>query len=177
MSEIHKLQGPDLNTHWYAFQVSERLRSSAQINLSRQGFRIFCPTISVIRRHARKEVLKTIPLFPGYGFVELDLEQQRWTPINGTFGVISIVVIAGHPASLPVGLVEELIASSDHQGNISPVPAVSVGQNVKILNGPFSGAIGMLTRLNDKGRIELLLEWLNGNVRVSTSVNNITIDD
>ena len=43
-------------------------------------------------RHARKTEIVLCPLFPGYVFVCLDIGEQRWRAVNGTFGVVRISV-------------------------------------------------------------------------------------
>ena len=52
---------------------------------------MWLPRIERIIRHARQIRRVKRPLFPGYLFINLDLETARWRAINGTVGVSHIV--------------------------------------------------------------------------------------
>jgi transcription antitermination factor NusG len=40
------------------------------------------------------------------------------------------------------------------------------GQMVRLVNGPFADALGVLDRLDNKGRVEVLLDIMGKGVRV-----------
>src|SRR3546814_10409986 len=78
-------------TRWYVAQTQAQGEERARLNLERQGFRTYLPRYRRERRHARRRDVVKAPLFPGYIFIELDLEQSPWRSINGTFGVTRLV--------------------------------------------------------------------------------------
>jgi transcriptional antiterminator RfaH len=45
--------------------------------------------------------------------------------------------------------------------------ALRQGQIVKVAAGPFADLVGRLDRLDDKGRVSVLLEFMGGSVRVA----------
>ena len=118
-------------------------------------------------RHARK--LKTVQaaLFPGYLFVILDLERDRWLSVRSTVGVSRLITTqAGRPIPVPVGIVESLIQQSDR--NLIRFDADLVkGQNVRILSGPFFDFVGKLERLDGAERVRVLLEMMGTAVPVT----------
>src|SRR3546814_6737532 len=84
-------------TRWYVAQTQAQGEERARLNLERQGFRTYLPRYRRERRHARRRDVVKAPLFPGYIFIELDLEQSPWRSINGTFGVTRLVCHADTP--------------------------------------------------------------------------------
>ena len=65
-------------------------------------------------RHARQLRTVQAPLFPGYLFVILDLERDRWLSVRSTFGVSRLITTQdGRPIPVPGGIVESLIERSE----------------------------------------------------------------
>jgi len=154
---------------WYVIRTLPHLEQMAETNLQRQGITVFIPKTLVNIRHARKISIRRASLFPGYGFVQLDLSTVRWRSINGTYGVERLLMGRDMPLPVPDGVVEEMLAYIDDHGVVDLSRGLAVGKKVKIRYGPFSGLMGTLTSLDKNGRIELLLQMLNG--EVLTSVN------
>ena len=77
--------------NWYAVQTQPNRENLAVSHLERQGFEVWLPRIERIIRHARQTKRVRRPLFPGYLFINLNLETARWRAINGTVGVSHIV--------------------------------------------------------------------------------------
>jgi transcription elongation factor/antiterminator RfaH len=139
----------------------------AELHLGAQGFRTFQPQIRKTIRHARQ--LKTVlaPLFPRYLFVILDLERDRWLSVRSTVGVSSLFSEGdGRPVPVPVGIVESFIERSEDTVTRLDSNLVQ-GQQVRILTGPFADFVGMLERLNEAGRVRVLLEMMGTAVPVT----------
>ena len=159
---------------WYVVQSLSRREATAEHHLRRQGFRAFLPRFQKKVRHARQ--IKTIlaPVFPGYLFVALDIEKDRWRSINGTFGVARIITAYEQPAVVPKGVVERLVASVDDKGLVIFDDGLRLGNRVRILEGPFADTFGVLERLDDRGRIKILLEIMGGKVPILIDRNAVT---
>ncbi len=155
---------------WFAVHSLPQREAGAQQQLENQDFRTFLPRSRKIRRHARKLETVLAPIFPRYLFVALDLDLDRWRSVNSTFGVARLVMMAGdRPQPVPHGVVEALIASTDGRGilRFDGAGRFAVGQKVRILAGPFAEQIGRLERLDDNGRVRLLLDIMGGEIAVT----------
>jgi transcription elongation factor/antiterminator RfaH len=141
----------------------------AQTHLQRQGFETFLPQILTRRSHARKLETVKAPMFPRYIFVRLDLARDRWRSVNGTIGMSYLVTTRDHPCALPVGFVEELRRLSDGDVVASSPPSFAPGDTVSVRAGPFAGHIGKLVSVGPNGRIAMLLDMLNGSVRLTVA--------
>ena len=151
---------------WFAARVLPHREAAAQINLHRQGLRSFAPKVPRTVRHAR--ILRNVlaPLFPGYIFVILDLSIQRWRAVNSTIGVASLIMGGDQPMPVPMGVVEALVISTEASGLVRLDSDLEIGQEVRILSGPFAEALCRLVHLDDKGRVRVLLEIMGGEVPV-----------
>ncbi|MBP6689806.1 MAG: hypothetical protein KA153_07430, partial [Hyphomonadaceae bacterium] len=86
---------------WFLVNTQSGREQLASLHLARQGYRPFVPSSWRSIRHARKIRTVRAAYFPGYLFVPLDLERDRWRPIDGTVGVLRIVKASGRPQPAP----------------------------------------------------------------------------
>lgn len=147
---------------WYVAAVKSGREDHAERHLERQGFRIFSPRRLKTVRHARRSVERRVPLFPGYVFVSFDMTCCAWRAVNGTFGVRSLVMSGDRPSAVPSGVVEAFIKSTNASGVVDIARELRAGQRVQVLTGPFADFAGTIDRLDDNGRVRVLLELLNG---------------
>jgi transcriptional antiterminator RfaH len=116
------------------------------------------------------------PLFPGYVFVQLDLDISPWRSINGTFGVSRLVCRGEQPAVLPEGVAEELAAREDDEGLIVLQQQVfRQGEALRIVSGALADCFGFFERMADGDRVILLLDLLGRRVRVEAPLGNVVV--
>ncbi|MDO8837353.1 MAG: transcription termination/antitermination NusG family protein [Parvibaculum sp.] len=156
---------------WYVAAVQPGREDAVEVHLARQGFVSFAPRRLKTVKHARRLTERKVPLFPGYVFVSLDLDLQRWRSVNGTFGVRSLVTAGDRPSPVPRGLVESFIDLTDMSGTMNAGPDLTPGQRVQVLTGPFADFIGTIERLDSNGRVRVLLGMLNGESPVTMDRN------
>ena len=152
--------------NWYAVQTQPNRENLALAHLERQGFDVWLPHIKRIIRHARREKSVRRPLFPGYLFINLDLEKVRWRAINGTVGVKNIVSCGRKPSVVDSEFIIALKASESLDGFVDAGhDHLKPGQEVEILSGPMAGQIGKLLSLDAGNRVTVLLQMLGHFVR------------
>jgi transcription elongation factor/antiterminator RfaH len=161
-----RAQSLSANERWFLVHTLPNGERKAEFHLGAQGFRTCLPKIQKTIRHARQ--LRTIraPLFARYLFVILDLERDRWLSVRSTIGVSRLFTQDGRPVPVPVGIVEALIERAD--GELTRLDADLVkGQSVRILSGPFADFVGPLARLDEAGRVQVLLDLMGTAVPVT----------
>jgi len=151
---------------WYVVSFQSGRGDLAERNLRRQGFRTWMPRQTRIVTHARRKIERCLPFFPGYMFVLLDLERDRWRAVNGTMGVRTLVMQGEKPLPCPVGLIEELQSFCDANGIFNPAFDLKMGDAVRIVSGPFADAIGSLARHDGVGRVRVLLQMMRSEIPV-----------
>ena len=155
---------------WYVAMTVPRKERLAATQLDNQRYRSFLPLQLETRRHARKFTTVLAPVFPRYIFVILDVERQRWRSVNGTLGVQRLITDGERPLAVAPGVVETLVQSSDRRGAlIYQADELAIGDQVKLVAGPFAGSLGILQRLDGAGRVQILLALLGGPVKVTAA--------
>lgn len=157
---------------WFAVQTQPRAEDRARLQLANQKFRAFLPKRECTVRHARRMMNVVRPFFPRYLFVVLDLTRDQWRCVNSTFGVASLVMCGNDPCPVPTGVVEAMVASADRCGVLQLGHKFKIGESVRLAAGPFAEQLAVIDRLDDSGRIRVLLHLLGRQVRVLTDGKN-----
>jgi transcription elongation factor/antiterminator RfaH len=165
-AEPYRLHSP-AGERWYVVHTQPHREFRAENQLGTQGFRTFLPRYRKTVRHARKLMTVNAPFFNRYLFIALDLSRDQWRSVNGTIGVTSLITHGMLPAAVPEGVVESLISISDADGFVNPSDGLQLGEQVRILTGPFAEKVGELVRFDGARRVRVLLELLGGVVAVS----------
>jgi transcriptional antiterminator RfaH len=158
---------PVCHEPWLVAQTQAHREARAAAELARQGFEVFLPRYARQARHARRIMTVAAPLFPGYLFLRLG-SQTRWRAVNGTVGVIRLIMAGDCPAPLAEGVVEGLMARLDARGYI-PMrrrQAMRPGEPVRICGGAFEDSLGLFEEVRDTDRVAILLDLLGRKVRV-----------
>lgn len=142
---------------WHALQFHAGMTDTGVRHLERQGFLPFVPKLR-----------DGGTIFPGYGFLELDLYEERWRTVNGTRGVIKLLPThLEEPLALPAGFVEDLRDSLDDFNTCTEsVSGWMKGDEVQVECGPFTGCVGELVR-HRRGSLVLILSLLGRPCEVS----------
>jgi transcription termination/antitermination protein NusG len=158
---------------WYVASALMGREDLAELNLNRQGFHVWMPRQTRMVRHARRRREKRVPFFPGYVFVSLDVDRQRWRSVNGTFGVHSLIMQGERPLPCPRGLIEGLQALTDDEGIFNVAVGLRQGDTVRVISGPFAELVGTLVRQDGAGRARILLRMMHGEVAVALPVKSL----
>lgn len=160
-------------SRWYVVLALPRQEDRALLNLKRQGFQAFVPRREETRRIRQRFVTRTVPVFPRYLFVSLNLATDSWQSINSTFGVSRIVSFGMHPAPLPAGVAETLCESLDRNNVLQFEATLKKGDHIRLVRGPLANHLGVLQSLDEKGRIRLLMDILGNKFILTTNASNI----
>jgi transcription elongation factor/antiterminator RfaH len=152
---------------WFLVHTHPKGERKAQLHLGAQGFRTHLPQIRKTIRHARQLRTVRTALFPRYLFIILDLGRDPWLSVRSTVGVSSLFSCDDRPIPVPQGAVEGLIEHTDEAALTLFQTGLSAGQSVRILTGPFANFVGTLERLDDAGRVRVLLEMMGTAVPVA----------
>ena len=65
--------------NWYVVKTKRLKEDFAKINLINQNFKVYSPIIKTIKKMGEKIIHLKKPLFPGYLFVQFDLNNSNWS--------------------------------------------------------------------------------------------------
>jgi transcription antitermination factor NusG len=138
---------------WFALRVRSRCEKVVASAVRLKGYEEFLPLARNRQRWSDRIKSVDIPLFPGYVFCKIALEQRL--PLLTIPGVLGFVGVG----RTPVAIAEPEIASIQcalHFGvNVEPWGFVEAGTRVKLSRGPLAGVEGFLVRSGERNRMVL----------------------
>jgi len=159
--------------YWCAARLQPHREALALNYLAVAGYETYYPRLRDQRiRHGRKVVFQPA-LFPGYAFVLIQLQWHaaRWAP--GTLGLIMDGV---GPARIPDTVIAE-IRGREVGGliDLPKPPPLRRGARVRILRGPFTDHLAIFADMRPRERVEILLQLLGGEQRVTLAKKEIEV--
>lgn len=139
-------------------RVSETLRQRVEtMNLQGKIFELLVATQDrVIIRGGKKATVKE-KIFPGYLLVKMILDDPTWLAVRTTPGITGFVGAGNQPTPL-----SDLEVSNIQKFVSAPAPRFktkfSVGEAVKITDGPFADFLGTIHEIDEeKGKVKVLV--------------------
>ncbi len=152
-----------MQASWYAVYTKPRQERIAEENLVRQEFNCFLPmAINPYQRLTRRKQPRIEPLFPRYLFLNAIADQQSLGPVRSTRGVCTLVRFGMKLVTVPEAIIQMIHRRMNRKSGLvelDPVP-VRQGDRVKVFDGPFAGAEGILEAHTGERRALLLMELL-----------------
>ena len=167
-AENHVVINPDeqKNANWFVVhtysgheqKVAAGLKQRAEsMNLTDFILEILIPTQNKIQiKKGEKHSIKE-KLFPGYMLVKLVLTDDSWLAVRTTQGVTGFVGVGNKPTPLPAPEVKNIMKFMQMEAPKYKT-TFSVGEAVKIIEGPFADFLGSVESLDDeRGKIKVLV--------------------
>ena len=126
----------------------------------------------IVIKKGKQEIIEE-NIFPGYVLVNMVLNEKTWELINNTEGVKGFVRTDKYPKPLPEKQVQAIMKYTE----IAPPEfkvSFSIGEAVKVIEGPFKDAIGNIKKIDDeKGKVVVLVPFLGREVPVDFDLQQI----
>jgi transcriptional antiterminator NusG len=146
---------------WYSLRVISGKEQATKENILREAEEasietdieeVFLPYEKVIEVRNNKKRVKEKMFFPGYILINMEMNDQSKYVVENTPGVLSFV---GPKGSSPVPLKDKEIKRifgevADKEGRELITTSYKVGDNVKVISGPFIDFTGNVEEVNDE---------------------------
>ncbi len=144
---------PRVTPFWYAVYTRPRGEKKVDKELTNRGIEHFLPLIRQVRQWSDRKKTVEMPLFPGYVFVNIKLNDR--IPVLQAEGAVRLVGFNGKPSPIPKSQVEDVRRLLGMQGKSRPEPFayLNEGDWVKIVHGPFAGVKGRLIQYRGQTRL------------------------
>lgn len=137
-----------------ATTLRQRIEASG---LKDQIAEVLVPTQNkvVVESGKKKEVQER--LFPGYVLLKMKMNDTTWQVVRHTAGVTGFVGIGAKPTPLPEKEVKAVLKFMKMEAPKFEVK-FSTGDNVKIIDGPFTDFLGKVEEIDEeKGKVKVLV--------------------
>lgn len=168
-----------MTLRWYALRTKPRKEDVVWQQLRTQEVEHYYPRVRVHPVNPRARKVK--PYFPGYMFIQVDLDEKGISAFKWMPNSLGLVSFGGEPAPIPDHLIYELKQRiqeiAEAGGEI--FDGLQTGDKVRIHEGPFAGYEAIFdARLDGKERVRVLLQLINNQreVPVELDVSQIRKD-
>lgn len=139
-------------------KVATTLRQRVEtMGLTDKIFDIVVPTRSIVTvKHGKKEE-QNEKIFPGYMLVKMVLDDASWLCVRTTTGVTAFVGAGNKPTPISDKEVTAILKFMKMEAPKYKA-TFSMGEAVKIVDGPFADFLGTVSEINqEKGKVKVLV--------------------
>jgi transcription termination/antitermination protein NusG len=152
---------------WFALRVKPNYEKPVSKALRGKGFEEFLPLYRSKRKWSDRVKVMDLPLFPGYLFCRLNLEERM--PLVTTPGFLYIVGVGKNPHPVEESEVAAIQSMLRSGLPVTPWPSLVVGQRVQLQHGPLRGLEGVLTKIANQHRLYVSVTLLKRSVSVEVA--------
>lgn len=157
-----------MSKKWYVIHTlsgcENKVRASLEekidsLSLRDSISRVIIPTEEVAEIRGGEKRVTTRNLFPGYVFVEMDLNEKNWYLVKNTPGVSGFVSSGREPVPLEEKEVENILkAVEEKRAKPTPKVVLEKGERVRVIEGPFTNLNGVVEEINpEKGKVKVMV--------------------
>ena len=169
--------------NWYVIHTYSGYEQKVKDNLERKvrsmGLenvieRILVPEEDEIDvKDGRKRTVRR-KIYPGYVFVEMEVNDRSWYVVRNTPGVTGFVGSATKPVPLEPQEVRRILKSQGIEKEVRPQISVEIGEQVRIISGPFDNFYATITEINnEKGTLKGLIDMFGRETSVEVDYSQI----
>jgi transcriptional antiterminator NusG len=180
--EKEKEGNKDTERRWYVVHTYSGYENKVKANLEHRIesmdmkdkiFQVVVPTEEEVELKEGHKVTTKRKIFPGYVLVEMIMSDDSWYVVRNTPGVTGFVGTGNSPIPLMDHEVKAIIKQMKVETPKVKV-GYSVGQSVKIIDGPFAEFMGVVDEINpERGKVKVLVSFFGRETPVELDFNQI----
>lgn len=176
----------DLEGDWYVIHSYSGYENKVKANLETRIksmhmedriFEVHIPMEDVVEIKGGKKVTVPRKVFPGYILVRMRLDDDSWYAVRNTPGVTGFVGGNQKPTPLSRREVERFLGVQEEEEKVKPrfKPAWEVGEQVRVVAGPFADFNGVIEDINiDQQKVVVLVNIFGRDTPVELGFDDIT---
>ena len=161
---------------WYALYTRSHCEQLVCDQLAAKGFYMFLPKIDVWSQRAGKRHLISVPMFPGYLFLQYAIDKSSYIEVRKARGLVRILGERwDSPSIVPDAEIEAIQTTLRASIPVMPHPYLREGQRVRITQGSLRGVEGILIQSKPaKGLLILSVDLLQRSIAVEIDCHVVT---
>jgi transcription antitermination factor NusG len=156
---------------WYAGYTSSRHEKRVAEHFDQRGVEYFLPLYETIHRWNNGRHRVQLPLFPGYIFVRIALQERL--RVLEVPGFVRLVGFNSLPHPWPETDLNKMKEALNKGALAEPYPYLTVGTRVAIRNGPMQGMTGILLRRQNKCRVVISVDLIMRSMAVEVEASDV----
>ena len=159
---------PDDGRHWYVVHCYSGYENKVRHNLEQrietmgmkaEIFDVVVPTEEEIEVKDGKRRTVERRVFPGYILVQMILSEESWYVVRNTPGVTGFVGMGNEPTPLSPEEVASIVKRMEAEAPRIKV-TYTVGQKVRIIDGPFNDFIGTVDNIDmERAKVRVMVSF------------------
>lgn len=148
---VHTYSG---NEERVAEQLATRIEA---LKLEDKVHEVLVPVQEKIKIARGKKISYQDKLFPGYMLVRMIMDDEAWAAVRNTRGITGFVGLGKNPTPIPQTEVDTIQQFSAQKAPTFTA-TFTIGEAVKIIEGPFSEFLGTVSAIDEtKGKVTVLV--------------------
>jgi len=162
--------------HWYALYTRSHCEQLVADQLEAKGFHLFLPRLDVWSQRAGRRHLISVPMFPGYLFLQHVIDKASYIDVRKARGLVRILGEGWDRLSIiPDAEIDAIQTVLNMSLPTMPHPYLREGQRVRIKRGPLRGIEGVLIQSKPtKGLLILSIDLLRRSIAVEVDCSVVT---
>lgn len=159
-----------MESHWFAVYTRSRHEKKVTSQLREKKIEVFLPLRKVLHRWKDRRKELSLPLFSGYVFVRIGMQQR--VSVLRTPGVVSILGDKGDPVEIPEQQIDTIRRVVQSDIKYDPYPYLKEGMRVTIVRGPLRGVEGVLVAKRKKHLLVLSVDLIQQSTALQVDISD-----
>jgi transcriptional antiterminator NusG len=137
---------------WYAIHTRSHHEGKVECILKQRGHETFLPRITLPARRRDRKVTLNLPLFPGYLFIQSDIDPVTYLEVIRIKGVVRVLGVKDDLSPVPQEIIDSINSMIGSGRPCYPYRFLKIGTRVRILEGPLAGISGIVVHCREQKR-------------------------
>lgn len=167
----------NLSTHeqnkfkWYAVYTNPRAEKKVELELIKRSYKVFLPQRTTLKQWSDRKKKVTVPLFPSYIFIFIDLERSFYD-IQSISGIVKFIRFGQEIVSIREQQIQEIRLFLSNFDNYEVLNEVfEPKMKVEVLAGPLKGIIGTISEIKGNKLFSIEVEQIGFSLALSLPPN------
>lgn len=158
---------------WYAIYTIVRHEKAVHAELTKKHIVSYLPIREVFNRWKDRNKRVLLPLFPGYLFVNIDLEDKM--DVLKTKGVVRMLGVNGNPMPVPDLQIESIKNLLGSNLKYDQYDFLAEGKEVEVIHGPLMGSRGKIIQRRGQCRLVLSVDLIQRSIAVEVDIDDVDV--
>jgi transcription antitermination factor NusG len=152
---------------WYAVSTRSRHEKVAAMTLGSLGIVHFLPLLDEKRKWSDRKTMVSVPLFPGYLFVQIPRTVESRLSVQKVPGLVNFVGNHNGPLAIPESELDSVRIMLSRGNGCSLHPFLQAGDRVRVVRGALVGLEGTFMRHGAQSKLVISVEMIQRSVSVN----------